>query len=89
MPRREPAKMPDGFERYDVTRTEAARLIGVSVATLDRWVEEKLIGYLRRPDGAVRFRVSDCYRAAGVPIPDRSGDSAPALNPQAGASHDG
>ena len=62
------AELPPNFERYNVTRTEAARLIGVSIETVDRWVDERLIGYLRRPDGAVRFRLSDCYRAAGVPL---------------------
>lgn len=77
---REPRKLPDGFERYDVTRTEAARIIGITMHTLDRWIAQRHIAYLVRPDGTIRLRMSDCYKAAGVVEVDAD----PSLNP-----HDG
>ena len=61
-------QLPENFERYDLTPNQARKIIGIGPRTLDQWVDDRLIGYLRRPDGALRFRLSDCYRAAGVPL---------------------
>lgn len=73
---RQPVELPPNFERYDVIRGDAARIIGISLPTLDRWVDERLIAHLRMPDGRIRFRLSDVYRAAGVPVdPPEESDS--------------
>ena len=61
-------QLPENFERYDLTPNQARKIIGIGPRTLDQWVDDRLIGYLRRPDGTLRFRLSDCYRAAGVPL---------------------
>jgi hypothetical protein len=75
-------QLPPNFERYELTPQQARKVIGIGQKTMARWIEDQLIGYLRRPDGEIRFRLSDCYKAAGVPIES----PLPEGNPQEGSA---
>lgn len=91
--------VPPEFERFDLPLATAARLIGVTPYLLKGWCENvddegrpaPLFPHLRRPDGKFRFRRSDCYKAAGIPIDRVSGAASPPppSSPQEGATAPG
>jgi len=55
--------MPRGADEH-LTSTEAARLLGVSAATIKRWSDEGVISTVRTPGGHRRFRRLDVSLAA-------------------------
>ena len=48
-----------------LSRSDVARIFGVSASTVTRWARSGLIQALRTPGGQYRFRTEDVRRAAG------------------------
>jgi excisionase family DNA binding protein len=48
-----------------LSRSEVARLFGVSTSTVTRWARSGLIQALRTPGGQYRFREDEVRRAVG------------------------
>ncbi len=53
-----------------VSRSEVARLFGVSVSTVTRWARQGLLEAIRTPGGQFRFRADAMRRAARAAAPD-------------------
>jgi excisionase family DNA binding protein len=47
-----------------ISRTEVAKLFGVSVSTVTRWARTGLLPAVRTPGGHYRFRAEEMRRAA-------------------------
>ena len=48
-----------------LTRSQVARMFGVSASTVTRWARAGLIQAIRTPGGQYRFRAEEIRRAAG------------------------
>ena len=45
-----------------LTRRQAANLLGISVRTIDRYVTQRLVQFIKYPSGVIRFKRSDLLK---------------------------
>jgi predicted site-specific integrase-resolvase len=51
-------------EPFDKTKQDAARFLGVTVWTIDRWIMAQKVPHIKLNNHLVRFRISDLVKFA-------------------------
>jgi excisionase family DNA binding protein len=60
---------PPSGEPEFLSRSQVARLFGVSVSTVTRWARTGLLPAVRTPGGHYRFHADETRRAANAGVP--------------------
>jgi excisionase family DNA binding protein len=57
-------KKAEAAEPYDKTKQDAAKFLGVTVWTIDRYIQKRKVPHIKLNNHLVRFRLSDLVQFA-------------------------